>query len=355
MTVKRVTLVVAIAAAMLDAPRTVRGAGAGDLSRRSAADIASAKEEWLQWGGAGRNFMPDATGLAASWPAGGPKKLWSRALGEGHSSILVEGGRIYTMYRPLGLLSAVRRSQEEVVAALDAASGKTIWEFKYPAPTDGLDFSQGAGPHSTPLIVGNRIYATSTRKELFALDKATGQRVWSHDFMKEYNAPSPGRGYTCSPILYNGTIIVTVGGPGQAIAAFNQQTGALVWKAGDFDMAPASPILIDVDGQQQLVLFAGERVAGLNPANGKMLWSRAAQDRLGPEHQHAGVVAGGSSAVHLLRVRQRKPRAGAASGGRATRRRPRSGSTSACASTSARSCTSATTCTARAATSDRRS
>ena len=275
MTVKRVTLVVAIAAAMLDTPRSVRGAGEGDLSRRSAADVASAKGDWLQWGGAGRNFMPDATGLAASWPPGGPKKLWGRALGEGHSSILVEDGHLYTMYRPLGALSAVRRSQEEVVAAIDAASGKTIWEFKYPAPTDGLDFSQGAGPHSTPLIVGNRIYATSTRKELFALDKATGQRVWAHDFMKEYNAPSPGRGYTCSPILYNGTIIVTVGGPGQAIAAFNQQSGALVWKAGDFEMAPASPILIDVDGQQQLVLFAGERVAGLDPANGRMLWSRA--------------------------------------------------------------------------------
>ena len=261
---KRVLLVFAIAAATMVAPHILRGAGA--------ADNPGAKADWLQWGGAGRNFMPEATGLAASWPSNGPKRLWSRALGEGHSSILVEGGRIYTMYRPLGMLSVVRRSPEEVVAALDAATGKTVWEFKYPAPVDGLDFSQGAGPHSTPLIVGNRIFATSTRKELFALDKATGQRVWSHDFMKEYDAPSPGRGYTCSPILFKGTIIVTVGGPGQAIAAFNQQTGALVWKAGNFEMAPASPILIDVDGQQQLVVFTGERVAGFDPTSGRGLW-----------------------------------------------------------------------------------
>ena len=250
--------VVGIVLAILDAPRAVSGATAAD---------------WLQWGGPGRNFMPEAAGLAAGWPSGGPKRLWSRALGEGHSAILAEGGRIYTIYRPLALLSMVRRSQEEIVAALDAATGKTVWEFKYPAPTDGLDFSQGAGPHSTPLIAGNRIYATSTRKELFALDKATGARAWSHDFMKEYGAPSPGRGYACSPLLYNGTIIVSVGGPGQAIAAFNQQTGALVWKAGDFEESPASPIVIDVDGQPQLVLFAGDRVAGLDPANGRMLWS----------------------------------------------------------------------------------
>jgi outer membrane protein assembly factor BamB len=254
----RLILAVVLAAAILEVPRTVGGAGAG---------------EWLQWGGPARNFMPEATGLASSWPSGGPKRLWSRALGEGHSAILVEGGRIYTMYRPLGMLSLMRRTQEEVVAALEAATGKTVWEFKYPAPTDGLDFSQGAGPHSTPLIAGNRIYATSTRKELFALDKATGARAWSHDFMKEYGAPPPGRGYACSPLLYNGTIIVTVGGPGQAIAAFNQQTGALAWKAGDFEESPASPLLIDVDGQPQLVLFAGDRVAGLDPANGRTLWS----------------------------------------------------------------------------------
>lgn len=235
--------------------------------------VTAAGSEWTQWGGPTRNFMSDAKGLASTWPAGGPTKLWSRALGEGHSSILVENGRLYTMYRPAGLMSYVRRSQEEVITALEAATGKTTWEFKYASPTDDLDFSQGAGPHSTPLIVGNLLYATSTRKELFALNKATGHRVWSHDFMMEYGAPSPGRGYSCSPLLYNGTIIVTMGGPGQAVAAFNQQTGALVWKAGDFQMAPASPILIDVDGQRQLVLFAGETVAGLDPASGRTLWS----------------------------------------------------------------------------------
>jgi len=258
---RRVILAAAMAAAMLGAPVAPRGAAATD---------------WLQWGGAGRNFMPEAAGLASSWPPGGPKRLWTRPLGEGHSAILAEGGRIYTMYRPLqrsGERRGQDRGQEEVVLALDAASGKTAWEFTYPAPTSGLDFSQGAGPHSTPLISGNRIYATSTRKELFALDKTTGKVVWSHDFMKEYGAPSPGRGYACSPTLHNGTIIVTVGGRGQAVAAFNQQTGALAWKAGDFDESPASPLLVDVDGQLQLVLFAGDKVAGLDPANGRVLWS----------------------------------------------------------------------------------
>jgi outer membrane protein assembly factor BamB len=240
---------------------------------RPQAAPALAPTAWPQWGGPHRNFVSDSKGLASKWPASGPKKLWSRPLGEGHSAIVAEGARLYTMYRPLGVLAALRRSQEEVVAALDANTGTTIWEHKYPSPTAGLDFSQGAGPHATPLIADDRIFAAGSRKELFALNKANGQVVWSHDMIKEYGATAPGRGYTCSPLPYDGTIIVTMGGPGQTLAAFNRTTGVLAWKAGDLDMSPASPILIDVDGQPQLLYFGGDRVAGFDPANGRMLWS----------------------------------------------------------------------------------
>ena len=225
---------------------------------------------WTQWGGPRRDFMSDSKGLASAWPASGPKKLWSRSLGEGHSSVLVENGRLYTMYRQITRQPTV--SHDEVVAALDAASGKTVWEFKYPAPPNGIQFDQGFGPHSTPLIVGSRLFATSSRSELFALDKTTGKRLWSHDFVKEFNAPLTGRGYSGSPLLYNGTIIVTMGGPNQAVAAFDQASGKLLWRNGYFVWAPASPILIDVDKQPQLVVFGGDVVTGMDPANGRELW-----------------------------------------------------------------------------------
>jgi outer membrane protein assembly factor BamB len=226
---------------------------------------------WLQWGGPTRNFVLDAQPLALAWPAAGPRQLWTRALGEGHSSVLVEGDRLFTMYRLPGAGRA--RGEREAVVALDAASGRTIWEMAYAAPVAGLDFEYGAGPHATPLIVGNRLFATSTLKEIFALDKATGKRLWSHDLIKEYTAPRPGRGYTCSPIAFRDLVIVTAGGPGQTLMAFQQASGELAWKAGDFTAAPASPILIDVDGQAQLVLFGGDEIVGLDPANGQRLWS----------------------------------------------------------------------------------
>jgi outer membrane protein assembly factor BamB len=228
---------------------------------------------WPQWGGPNRNFVSDSKGLASTWPATGPKKVWTRALGEGHSAIAVDGGRLYTMYRPLGVLAMVRRSQEEVITALDANTGTTVWEHRYPSPTSGIDFSEGAGPHATPLITADRVFATGSWKDLFALNKANGQVVWSHNLIKEYGAPGPDRGYACSPLLHNGTIIVSVGGPGQTLAAFNEKTGALVWKAGDYKTSPASPILIDVDGQKQLVYFGGDEIVGLDPSNGKTLWT----------------------------------------------------------------------------------
>jgi len=209
---------------------------------------------WTQWGGPTRDFMVPSTGLANSWPSTGPKRLWSRPLGEGHSAILSEGARLYTLYRPASP-GRGQFAQEEAVVALDAATGKTIWEHKYASPTAGINYTEGAGPHATPLIVGNRLFVAGSRREFFALDKATGKVLWSHDFMKEYRAPEIDRGMANSPLLFNDTIIVPIGGKGQAVGAFNPETGALLWKAGDVEYSPASPSLITVDGQVQLVAF----------------------------------------------------------------------------------------------------
>jgi outer membrane protein assembly factor BamB len=227
-------------------------------------------QQWVQWGGPNRNFKAESNGLATSWPSSGPRQIWSRDLGEGHSSIIVDGNRLYTVYRPLG---TPRRSEEEVVIALDANTGKAIWEHRYAAPTAGLDFEYGAGPHATPLVAGNRIFTSGTNKQIHALDKQTGKVIWFHDMVKEFGAKPSGRGYTCSPIAYKNTVIVTAGGSEQSVIAFNQQDGRVAWKNQSFALSPASPILINLDGQEQLVVFGGDEIVGLDPNNGRLLWS----------------------------------------------------------------------------------
>src|ERR1051325_4643907 len=103
--------------------------------------------DWAQWGGPHRNFISDTKGLAPTWPATGPRRLWQRELGEGYSGIAVERGMLFTMYR---------KDENEVVIALDAATGKTIWESSYAAPfSPEYDMTNGPGPHATPLVTGN--------------------------------------------------------------------------------------------------------------------------------------------------------------------------------------------------------
>ena len=233
---------------------------------------------WRQWGGPTRDFIIPSTGLAEKWPDTGPPVLWSRPLGPGHSAILADEGRLYTMYRAgNGRARQGPWDAEETVVAMDAASGKTLWEHKYPSRRE--DFGFGAGPHSTPLIVGDRLFTIGTNKQLFAFDKKSGRILWSHDLIKEFNAPEllirpvVKTAYGCSPIAYRDTIICSVGGPGQAVMAFRQSDGGVAWKSGDFLTSEAPPILIEMGGKPQLVIFGGGTVNGLDPANGKVLWS----------------------------------------------------------------------------------
>ena len=148
------------------------------------------------------------------------------------------------------------------------------------------DFSFGAGPHSTPLVVGDRVFTIGTNQQMFAFDKRTGKVLWSHDFIAEFRSPelllrpNVKTGYGCSPIAFRDTVICSVGGPGQSVMAFRQSDGGVVWKSGDFLTSAAAPILIDAPSgstagqtQQQLVFLAGGTVTGMDPANGRVLWS----------------------------------------------------------------------------------
>ena len=229
--------------------------------------LRAASQGWPQWGGPHRNFSVSATGLLDKWPAGGPRTLWTRPLGAGHSSIVVDGNRLYTMYG---------KGDQEFIVSLDRASGKTIWEESFASQTTGLILQVEAidvrGPHSTPLVAGNLLITVGTSGTMRAFDKLTGKLAWSHDLWREYRGARMERGYTCSPLAYKNLIIVTVGGPGQALMAFDQTSGAVVWKKQTFRLSPTSPVLINVDGQDQVAVASADHLHGVDPNTGELLW-----------------------------------------------------------------------------------
>lgn len=223
--------------------------------------------DWPQWGGPRRDFTVPGVKIAGAWPEGGPKRLWSRALGDGYSAIVAEGDRLYTMYR---------RGDEEVAVALDAASGKTLWEYAYAAPfTRDYDMSNGPGPHATPLIAGDLIFTAGATSRLHAIEKRTGRPVWSRDLVRDFSGTLRPNGYSSSPLAYRDLVIVQVGGEGSAVVALRQRDGAIAWRKGSFRNSTSSPILIDVDGEEQIVAFLYGEVVGLSPQSGELLWSHA--------------------------------------------------------------------------------
>src|SRR5579871_5703587 len=122
-------------------------------AKKTTSPPAPAGEDWLLWGGKNRDFIVNATGLADSWPQGGPKKIWSRPLGDGYSSIAEEAGVLYTTFR---------RNTQDVITALDAASGKTLWEFAYDNPfTNSYSEAVGPGPYAMPQVIGDRLLTAS--------------------------------------------------------------------------------------------------------------------------------------------------------------------------------------------------
>ena len=175
--------------------------------------------QWRQWGGPHRDFTVTPRSLGDGWATDSPAQLWSRPLGEGYSSILVDGDMLVTMFR---------NGDDEVVIALDAATGATRWEYAYDAPLlhDGYFEvwlnAAGPGPYSTPVIAGEGIFAIGVNGHLHALDKRTGELRWSHNLvdlfdLADYNA------FASSPLAFEETVIVPLGGSGRGVVAFDQE------------------------------------------------------------------------------------------------------------------------------------
>lgn len=263
----RVTSGCIVAGLILAASAAVAQKSKTEKKAAPAKNSASASSDWLLWGGPQRDFVTQSKGLASTWPANGPRKLWSRPLGDGYSAIAVDGTTLYTAYR---------RGAQDVVVALDARTGANIWEYAYGAPfTNAFSDGAGPGPYAMPQVVGDRIVTASGIGKIHSLDKKTGKPVWSHDLYAEFGGTQLEFGYSSHALPYKDNLIVLAGGRGSAVLALRQSDGAVVWKGLDFKNAHSSPLLIEVDGQPQVVALGGAEVIGFSPDDGRLLWRYA--------------------------------------------------------------------------------
>lgn len=218
--------------------------------------------EWFQWRGANRDGISSETGLLQDWPTTGPPLVWrATGVGTGYSSFSASGGRLYT----LGARDSV-----EYLVALDAATGKKVWEF-----AGGRRFQnvRGDGPRSTPTIDGDVLYAFGGSGDLVSLDAATGKRLWAVNVVQQYGGQNPYWGYSESPLVIGDRILVNVGGRRSSIVAFDKRTGQALWQQHGDEAGYSSPMLLRTGSLSQAVFFTGARALAVDPRDGRLLWS----------------------------------------------------------------------------------
>jgi len=239
---------------------------AGLGGRELAAPAIPVRAAWPQWGGPDRNFIVPSADLATTWPADGPRKIWRRPLGDGFSSIVSDGATLYTLYRD---------GADDVAIAIDAKTGDTAWSTKYAAPFRETCSEQlGPAPRAAPLIAGDRLITISAGGLMTSFERATGKRQWSRDLLEGSPEAVRACGYSSSPLAWRNTIITTAGGRGRGVIAVDTATGKIAWQAQDFQNGYSSPIVIDLDGRPELIVFTYGEIAGLNPDSGALEWTR---------------------------------------------------------------------------------
>lgn len=217
--------------------------------------------DWPQFLGPLRNGISIETGLLDQWPADGPRKVWEIPGGVGMSGLAISQNKLVTL---------VQRDGKQLLVAHDSRTGKALWQLEL---AGAYRNAMGDGPRATPAISGNRVFAFTGEGILVAANLENGKKLWSHHCLQDHNGKEADYGMASSPLVVDGKVVVTIGTPDATIVAYDSETGKLAWKAGSDDLAGySSPALLKVGGSEQLVVFSGDAVLGIKPANGEVLW-----------------------------------------------------------------------------------
>jgi outer membrane protein assembly factor BamB len=165
--------------------------------------------------------------------------------------------------------------EEEEIIALDAKSGEVRWREPYTRP--GYYSGINRGPQATPAVIGGRVYSFGVNGLLTCFDAESGKRVWQVHAHKQFNASLPRYGVCCSPLVVGNRVLVSVGGKGSSVVAFDTETGEAQWQAFDDPASTSSPILFTAGGTAgkslpDVVFMTSLRLIGVNPLDGSMNW-----------------------------------------------------------------------------------
>lgn len=224
-------------------------------------------QEWTGWRGPSRDGAVAAALVPKPWP-NALTRSWQVDVGEGYSSPVVSRGRAFVHSR---------RDPDEIVTAIDIATGNVVWQQQYRAAFQKNQYAtqMAKGPNATPLVAGTRLYTLGVTGVLSAWNTSDGTLAWREDYSASVDTSKLFCGTAMSPMLDGGSLIVQVGSDvhGGRVMALDPATGKQRWAWTGLGPGYASPLSVTVAGVRQLVTLTNGSIVGINAVTGASLWS----------------------------------------------------------------------------------
>jgi outer membrane protein assembly factor BamB len=269
-------------------------------------DLSAGPNDVLAYRGPRRDGVIDGPRLARDWSAVPPKLVWRQPVGGGYAGFVVIG--------PLAITIEQRRGDEAVVA-YDVETGRERWIYQYPALFH--ETLGGDGPRATPTIHGDKLISLGATGELACLELATGKRLWQVNILTQNQSANLDWGMSGSPLVLDGQVLVTPGNQkgadtSRAITTFSLADGKPGRGGGASQAGYASPVLVELAGTKQVLVFEGQGLAGYESSDGRELWRtpwksefdiNAAQPIVLPQDQIFITSAAGAALVKVSQGR----------------------------------------------------
>jgi outer membrane protein assembly factor BamB len=221
-------------------------------------------EDWPQWRGPTRDGVWTETGLVEKFASDKLEPKWRVPIGSGYSGPTVAKGKVYLMDR------LTQPEEVERILCFEEQTGKPVWTHSYPAKYGRVGYP--AGPRASVTIHEGRAYAIGTTGRLHCLEAENGKVLWEKDLEKLYDIQMPIWGIAGSPFIVDNLVVLHIGGKGKCILALDRISGEKKWTALSDRAQYTTPVLVQQGGQNVIVVWTGDSVAGLAPADGKVLW-----------------------------------------------------------------------------------
>lgn len=220
------------------------------------------KAKITDWRGEQGSGIFDEKDLLKEWPAKGPEEVfYVEGIGNGYGSPAVTDEFIYVT----GEVDSMA-----VLFCFDK-NGNTSWK----TVLSNEFTSYYPGSRSTPTLADDLVYTCTGTGNLFCVNALNGKIIWEKHAVNDYNALIPYFGHAESILLEGDKLYWVAGGPEKNIVALDRFTGDLVWsqKALGERSAYNSPRLIHLPGRKLVVTFTAYNLVGVDAETGELLWS----------------------------------------------------------------------------------